>query len=253
MASTSYDYTVNVWDPNTWTLIQRYSGHTNPIFGLDQIDDDTMASASWDGTIRIWKIRSGKMVRTINVSESVNPVRVLSVGFQIACGLPGGRSDSIRIYNYDTGDLVKSLNGHASYVNAIEILNEKYIASGSWDSKVIIWDLSTFSIKYNLAAHTVGVYCIKRISNNLLASADGSGKINIWNWLNGTLVFKLTGHTGKIWYCSLELYDEQTLISGSFDKTIKFWNITSGKYMQTLNTDIQISALAVSKAGRISF
>jgi WD40 repeat protein len=40
----------------------------------------------------------------------------------------------------------------------------------------------------------------------------------------GEQIFNLTGHKSLIYHNSLDLYDEQTLISGSHDKTMKFWN-----------------------------
>jgi len=43
---------------------------------------------------------------------------------------------------------------------------------------------------------------------------------------------------------SLDLYDELTLVSASWDSTVKFWNISSGTLMQTLKTDIRVNALA---------
>ncbi len=92
---------------------------------------------------------------------------------------------------------------------------------------------------------------MKRLSSSLIASADADGTIIIWNWLKGELVFILKGHTGPLYQTSLDLFevdDEEkdiTLISGSFDKTIKLWNITSGTLIQTLNANIQINALAM--------
>ena len=67
------------------------------------------------------------------------------------------------------------------------LLNKQYIASGSKDKRVIIWDLETYFIKFTLIGHSSFLTCVKRLSTNLLASADGSGSIMIWNWLQGTL------------------------------------------------------------------
>ena len=81
-----------------------------------------------------------------------------------------------------------------------------------------------------------------------MASGDGSGKIIVWNWLTGERIFNLIGHTNAIYFNSLDLYDEQTLISGSMDKTVKFWNITNGTLIRSINVDIQIFALAMLKS-----
>jgi WD40 repeat protein len=128
------------------------------------------------------------------------------------------------------------------------MLSEQFMASGGQDRRVIIWDLFTYSIKYNLTGHTNWVTCIKRLSSNLLASGDENGKIIVWNWLTGERMFNLTGHTNSIYYNSLDLYDEQTLISGSYDRTVKYWNITNGALIRSINSDIPIFALAMLKS-----
>jgi WD40 repeat protein len=252
VASSSNDGTVNIWNPNTWASIRVYNGHTDKLFGLDQIDSDTMLSGSQDGTVQIWKISTGETINSINVSTTVFSVRVLLNSNLIACGIDS-RNDSLRIYNYITGDLVKTLYGHSSFVSTVEILNEKFIASASLDKFVIIWNLATYSIEHKLSGHNNAIYNMRLIPDYLLASTGFDYLIIIWNWLNGSRVFTLTGHTNKLWFCSLDLYNDQTLISGSFDKTIRLWNISNGTLIQTINTDIQIKALAMIKTSKFEY
>jgi WD40 repeat protein len=210
-----------------------------------------MVSGSADQTIRIWKISTGETLKIINFTVPVYIVRVFSIEYnQIVCGTYGA-TKNLQIYNYDTGALIRTLNGHTSSVYSIEMLSEQMMASGGYDQKVIIWNLLSYSIKYKLTEHTYWVRCIKRLSSNLLASGDGSGKIIIWNWLTGGRIFNLTGHTNTLELNSLDLYDEQTLISGSSgynDRTVKFWNITNGALIRSINVDIQIGALAMLKS-----
>jgi WD40 repeat protein len=245
VASASNDKTVNVWNTLTWTSIRRYTNHTREVYSFDQIDNDTMVSGSNDRTIHIWKISTGETLKTINVNVPVYVVKVFSIEYnQIVCGT----SNNLQIYNYSTGGLIQTLNGHTSSVYSIEMLSEQFMASGAWDQRVIIWDLFSFSIKYTLTGHTNWVRCIRKLSSNLLASGDVNGKIIVWNWLKGERIFNLTGHTNRLEFNSLDLYDEQTLISGSWDKTVKFWNFTNGTLIRSMNTDIYIIALAMLKS-----
>ncbi len=79
MASASKDATVNVWNTLTLASIQRYTNHTNSVYSLDQIDNDTMVSGSSDTTIRIWKISTGETLKIIKVYASVYVVRVFQL------------------------------------------------------------------------------------------------------------------------------------------------------------------------------
>ncbi len=248
VASASDDTTVNIWNSITWTSIQKYTSHTDRVFSLDQIDNDTMASGSQDNTIQIWRISTGETLNIINVGVSVYAVRVFSIeDKQIVCGT-SGTSYNLQIYSYTTGDLIRTLNGHFDSVRSIEMLSEQFMASGSKDLKVIIWDLSSYSIKNTLTGHTSSVYCIKRLSSNLIASGDKLGSIIVWDWLTGEQIFNLAGHTSSIFLNSLDLYDEQTLISGSLDSTVKFWNMTNGELIRSIDVDIQINALTSLKS-----
>jgi WD40 repeat protein len=248
VASASQDRTVNIWHTQTLTSIRKYTGHTSWVFSLDQIDNDTMVSGSLDNTIRIWKISTGETLKIIPLSLYAYVVRVFSIeNKQIICGKEG-TSNNLQIYNYETGNLTKTLIGHSNSVRSIEMLSEQFMASGAADQKIIIWDLYSNSSKYALTGHTSWVTCVKRLSSNLIASGDGSGKIIVWNWLTGERIFNLNGHTSTLDLNSLDLYDEQTLISGCGDNTVKFWNIKNGTLIQSINSSIQILSIAMLKS-----
>ncbi len=251
VASCSADTTVNVWNPNTGESIQKFTRHTNWVYGLEQIEDDVIVSVSMDKAIQIWKISTGEIIKTINVGAGIYVVKVLSNQFQqlIVCGL-ATNENNIEIFTYTSGELVKTLNGHTNRVTTIEILNEQFIASSGFDFKVNIWDFNNYSIKYTLIGHENRIYCVKRLSSSLIASGDINGVINIWNWLNGEQVYVLKGHTAQLYVTSLDLYDEQTLISDSEDKTIKFWNISNGELIQSIYTNNPKDAIVMLKTGK---
>ena len=84
----------------------------------------------------------------------------------------------------------------------------------------------------------------------MLASAGDDHLIIIWDWLMGTRQFTLNGHSSQIWIGALDLYDEQTLVSVSLDRTIKFWNILNGRMVQSLNANIDINAIVMLKKSK---
>ena len=247
VASSSDDRTVNIWNPYTGESIRKYAKHSGSVYQIDQIDLDILVSGSGDKTIHIWKISTGELVYTIKqFKEGVISIKSLSNGL-IAYGLDDIKYN-INIYNYLTNALVKTLIGHSGLVNSIEKLNEQFLVSGSSDSQVIIWNLTSQKFKYKFSEHKNVVRRVKRLSTNLMASGDDSGLIIIWNWLSGFLVYKLIGHNSYV--LSLDLYDDQTLISGSWDKTIKLWNISNGQLIKTINNNFEIKALVLLNRGK---
>ena len=231
-------------------MIRKYLEHTNEVYCIDQIDADTLVSAAHDYTLRIWKISSGQTLRKIEIPSITYVAKALSTGL-IACGLIGTFEKNLLIYNFTSHayyDPVKTLIGHNKTIYTIEILSDDLIASGGVDTKVIIWNLTTSKAKFSFVGHEDKVFCVKKLSSNRAASADRSGIIFLWDWKTGSIFHKLTGHVASLWK-SLDLFDAETLISGSADKTIKFWNISSGELIQSINVDIQINALAMLKKG----
>jgi len=248
VASASADFCVNIWDPFMWTTIRKYSDHTKDVYYLDQIDADTLVSASADGTFRIWKISTGQTISKINVAAFAYAIKSISNGL-VVCGLYGLTENNLLVYNYNTKTLVKTLSGHSKTIYTLEMFSDDLMASGSYDAKAIVWNVTTFTIKYTFVGHKDRVFCIKRLSSNRVASADRAGVILIWDWLTNSIVHTLTGHTFTLWTTSLNLFDTQILISGSQDKSVKFWNISNGQLIQSISVDIQINALAMLKTG----
>jgi WD40 repeat protein len=52
----------------------------------------------------------------------------------------GSYDNTVRVWNHETGELLKILTGHTSYVLSLVLLNNEMIASGSIDGTIIIWD-----------------------------------------------------------------------------------------------------------------
>ena len=247
VATCSYDNTTKIWDSsnNAWTIIRSYTQHTSRVYGIDFIDEDTIASGSKDQTIKIWSLSSGQTIRTINANSEVNCLKLLKNRVHLTAGLLSG---DINIYNINDGSLVSSLKGHTWNVNDLVQISDEIFAS-SGDTTVRIWNLTANATKFILQGHGSNVNGLKQISFDIVASGSNDNNIKLWNVTNGTLIRTLTGHYT---YFSIDLLNvtnggEQTvLISGSVVQSIKTWNWKTGKCLNTLNTsNSQVFSLAV--------
>ncbi len=249
VATCSYDNKVKIWNMTTscwnknWTLIRTYSNHTDLVFGLEWINEYTIASGGYDNTTQIWSIKTGETLMKMKIYSGVRSLKLLSNGSYLACGLLNG---NIIIYDINNkSSLITTLQGHTSYVNDIVQINYSLLASSSGDKSIIIWTSNT--IQFNLTGHSSPVFGIKLISSDVLASGSWDNTIKLWNITNGQLIRTLSNQTGDI-YWSLDFFsDSQTLVSGSADQTIKMWNITSGECLNSFNTSLQIRTLTILK------
>ena len=250
VATCSFDRTVKIWTVSSsfdWTLITTYSQHIKWVYGLEWLDNDTLASGSDDQTIKLWSPTTGQTKRTIQTNQRVFSLKLLNTNIHLAAGLGNddGYPGDINIYNINDGNLVSSLKGPTHYVNDLVQLSAELLASSSSDRKVRIWSLTTNTYKFILTGHTSSVYGLKQITSNILASGSDDATIKLWDITTGKLIRTLTGHTKVIGF-SVDLLNSQTLVSGSRDGTIKLWNLSTGECLSTIQTTVSsIQSLAV--------
>ena len=134
-----------------------------------------------------------------------------------------------------------TLSGHGGIIWALqpyELNDKQYLASGSRDNTIKLWDLSSNTVAATLTGHTGSVYALALYVQNgiqMLASGSKDNSIKLWNLLNNTNVHTLSGHADSI--TSLVIYekgDKSILISGSGDFTIKAWDLDNNITIATL-------------------
>ncbi len=236
VATCSWDKTVKIWTVSSslnWTLITTYSQHTSYVYGLEWLDNDTLASAGYsDQTIRLWSPTTGQTKRTIQTNATyVFSLKLLNTNIHLAAGL----YPDINIYNINDGNLVSSLKGHTWHVWDLVQLSTDLLASSGEDLTVLIWNLTTNTSKFILTGHTSGVFGLKQITPSILASGSWDGTIKLWDITRGQLIRTLTNHTSYIVW-SVDLLNSETLVSGSEDQTIKLWNWSTGECLSTIQT-----------------
>jgi WD40 repeat protein len=239
VATCSEDRKVKIWNVSSsfdWTLITTYSQNSSRVYGLEWLDNDTLASGgASDYTIKLWSPTTGQTKRTIRtIGQDVYSLKLLNTNIHLAAGLQYG---DINIYNINDGNLVSSLKGHRNLVRDLVQLSADLLASSSGyiDKTVRIWDLTTNTCKFILSGHTHWVFGLKQITPNILASGSEDKTIKLWDIATGQLIRTLTGHTGEI-RRSVDLLNSQTLVSGSLDQTIKLWNWSTGECFSTTQT-----------------
>jgi WD40 repeat protein len=142
---------------------------------------------------------------------------------------------TIKVWNLQTGALVKTLVGHESYVNTIVTTNDgRVLISGGADHTIRVWDLETGNLLNTIRGHTHAINTlILSTDDQTVISASADLKIKVWNWKTGQEIRTLTGHNNYINSIKLSP-DGRLLISASADQTIKIWNLATGQEIRTL-------------------
>jgi len=122
--------------------------------------------------------------------------------------------------NWRRGRCTKKIfKGHTDGIMCLQF-DEKFLATGSYDSTIKIWDIETGEETRTLVGHTSGVRALQ-FDETKLISGSMDNTLKIWNYRTGKCISTLPGHTDGV-VCLH--FDSTLLVSGSVDKTIKVWN-----------------------------
>jgi WD40 repeat protein len=232
-------------------LLQTLKGHSSWVNSVAYSPDgQTVASGSWDKTIKLWNVKTGNLLQTLKGhSSSVNSVAYSPDGQTLASG---NGDKTIKLWNVKTGNLLQTLTGHSSSVSSVAYSPDgQTLASGSGDKTIKLWNVKTGNLLQTLTGHSSSVSSVAYSPDGqTLASGSGDKTIKLWDVKTGNLPQTLTGHSSSVWSVAYSP-DGQTLASGNGDNTIKLWDIKTGNLLQTLDGHSnQVWSVAYSRDGR---
>jgi WD40 repeat protein len=165
------------------------SGHEAKIWDLDFSPDGRLvASASVDNTLRLWQVREGLLLRTMEG----HPFPVLSVVFAPSGQTLATSSDDgiVRIWELSNSQLLHTLQGHSGWVRSLAYSPDgTVLASGSDDFTVRLWNARDGSLLYTLDEGMDAILSLAfSPDGKFLAWAESDGTIRVWdmssrNWL----------------------------------------------------------------------
>ncbi|KAG9304445.1 hypothetical protein G9A89_020007 [Geosiphon pyriformis] len=134
--------------------------------------------------------------------------------------ITGSHDATVRVWNIETGEMIRILKGHRRGVRALQFDEAKLITC-SLDRTLRIWNYHTGQSIRILEGHTDAVNCLQ-FDQHILASGSVNAIIKVWNTQTAQC-FTLTGHRDTI--NRVVIYEKNILFSSSDDKTIRIWNL----------------------------
>lgn len=120
----------------------------------------------------------------------------------------------------ESGDLIRTLNGHAGYVYRLAFSENGTLASDSSDGSVNLWDVEgggqVQTLNEGTRANAVAFY-----NASVLVSGSDDRLIKLWDTEIAQLIGTLAGHRSSV--VSLAFCNETLLASGSDD--FKLWTL----------------------------
>ncbi|KAH3758937.1 notchless protein [Pelomyxa schiedti] len=239
LASGSKDGEVRLWDADRGKFLPpALKGHSGFISMLAWEPLATnpacnrLASAAKDSTVRIWDTSTHRLV--LSLSGHTQAVMCVKWGGK---GLiyTGSRDRLVKVFN-SQGQLVRTLKGHAHWVNTMALSTDFCLRTGAYDHN--------FTEPESLAqAHTLAAEKFKKHVSTTTPNGSAAGERLVTGSDDGTLILwstdtfkqiaRLTGHQQQVMFVSFSP-DGRFIASGSYDKSVKVWDGYTGKFLATL-------------------
>ncbi|KAF8511294.1 WD40-repeat-containing domain protein [Gautieria morchelliformis] len=221
----SRDKTIKVWSLRTGKLKSTLRGHEGSVLCLKFDASGFMVSGSSDRRILVWDLARGEVRKVLTGHQGgVLDLRV-DKQWIVSCA----KDAVIRVWDRNTLKPHCSLHGHDGPVNAVGLQDGK-IVSASGDGRMMLWDIATARRIRTFNGQDPGLACIE-YKDDYICSGSTDWNIKVWSASTGQHLTTLTGHTALVRALS---FNPRTgrLISGSYDKTVKMWDIRTGSMIR---------------------
>jgi WD40 repeat protein len=246
-AYTSWE--VKLWQAATGKAVRDFKGHASGVFGVAfSSDGQRLATASADGTARVWAVDTGKELFALPHTGRVRYVAWSPDGKLLATA---GVDHTVILWDAATGQEKRTFTKHAgSIVTHVAFSPDSArLASSAQDGSVRVWEAAT-------GEEVVRLPCHNPVARGAAFSPDGKRVVTVgqdtiaqvWEIATGKVLFELKGHTG--WVLSAAWGSDGTRIAtGATDGMVKIWDARDGRVLQTCAAPWGIESVAWSPDG----
>ena len=226
------DTSVRVWNVATGEQLYRFDDHTDRVWDV-AVDGSGRyaASASHDGTVRLYDLQTGEGRLLLDVSpQAARSLAFSPDGKTMLVGLAKGASDApdyaLRLIDIASGEEIRRFAGHSAVVADVAFSPDgRQALSGSVDKSLILWDVDSGQALSAWQEHIGSLTAVRFSPDGAWAASTGSdAQILLWDVASGQVVRRLAAHNDVV----LDLAfapDGKTLFSIANDDTVRRWRL----------------------------
>ena len=181
-------------------LIAVLMGHTHAVRSISGYGN-IIISGSYDSTVRVWDLlENGKCKHVLTGHQD----RVYSTAIDFASKrcFSGSMDATINVWNFETGALLNTLEGHSSLVGLVSLV-DGVLVSAAADSSLRIWDPKTGENYSKLEGHTNAITCFEH--DGLKVVSGSQTMLKLWDVKKGKFARDLlTDVSGGIWQVRID-------------------------------------------------
>ncbi|RDW75480.1 hypothetical protein BP6252_06622 [Coleophoma cylindrospora] len=233
---------INVWNTSKSAIDLELRGHTDSIMWVGASPNNEMiASAAWDQSIRIWDIKTGECLRNFGPFGGQMWSCAFSPDSKYIAFHQGNPQPITFVYNIENGTEVSKIEEFKSWARSMDWGPDgNTLAAGGGGGQLCVWDPYTGKLLQNwqLAVKNIpggrsfmsvaGVEYIEDGKKLMFKTTDGSievydfGQNLKWHFGKGKKD-KVTTFSGEETFCWSEKLG--MIISADSDGSIRFWEL----------------------------
>nr|XP_011450638.2 F-box/WD repeat-containing protein 7 isoform X3 [Crassostrea gigas] len=223
-------YRDNVYLAKNWETgacrVLDLKGHSDQVEEII-FDGRTLASGGQDKLIKLWDMKTGKLLQTLRGHER----GVWCLNFFTQTLLVSGSYDgTIKVWNMNNGSCCRTLIAHEGPVWAL-VRHENILVSASQDRTAKVWDISRCLLLTTLTGHNAAIFAVDMSEDgSLVITGSADRTVRIWDRETG--VKKQT-----IWASPstsiMSVSYSKGLIACSYGETVCLYNTDRCKLIRT--------------------
>jgi WD40 repeat protein len=171
LASCAADTSILIWVISSGQVYRNLSGHTDAVYSIQLLANTSqLASASRDGTIKIWDWLNAVCIKNLAIGSLYPNVLQLLTDGSLAAGFSDYKIRTFNITIISNIAQITNFTGHTGLITSIQNVSSTTIISSSMDGCIILWDMPSSSITNKTFVSSNGTYFLTYLQTNKLVT-----------------------------------------------------------------------------------
>jgi len=232
---------IEVRDAETKELVHQLRGHTDSVMWIGASpDSEKLATVAWDGTVRIWSLRTGFCLHAFGSFGGQMWTGAWSPDSKHLAFSQGSPETLIYVYNVETAEEISRYTGIKHWARSIAWSPDgKLLASGSRYAAVVVYDPMTGEEKtkwehvfggenQSMMKGFLSTECVQFVGSKLIFKTT-EGTIEVYDFdtnLKSQFTRGPKDNVDSMIHAGLRVsHNGKFLVSKDADESLRFWKL----------------------------